>query len=573
MKKFLLGALAGFLFSLLAIVVFFAAMVRFSARPPEVADNSILVLKVEGAIPESPVVEIPLPYFERMAPLTVRDYWEILHKAAADRRIRAIVLAPQGVDAGWAKLQELREGLIAFRQSGKPVYAYLRAPGLREYYLATAADRITMGPEDYLDVKGLRAELMYLRQTLDKIGVQVEVVHAGKYKDAPDMFTRASMSPETREVLDSVLDDLYAQVTGAIAAARKKSPEQIRAAIDEGPFLSRDALAAGLVDALQYQDQVFGDLERQLKLSGAHKISQKDYQQIPPQSVGVETGSPIAFVVAEGDIVRGDDAGLGNRASCSATEMTTLLRRVGADRSVRGVIVRVDSPGGDSFASDEIWREVSALSKKKPLVVSMSDTAASGGYYIAMTGDPVLAYPGTFTGSIGVFYGKVDLRGLYDKLGIRKEILTRGRFAAIDSDYTPLSGVERAKVQKGVDAFYRTFLQRVAEGRKKTAAQIEPVAEGRVWLGDQALANGLVDASGGIDRAIELLKQKAGLRREDKVRLISYPPRRSLIDQLFERPAGVWSSAEPFAFLRPFTARSWLQGGMFRRMPYTIQVK
>jgi protease-4 len=566
MKKFLLGALVGFLFSLLALVVFFFALVRLSGQPPEVADNSILVLKMEGSIPERPAVELPIPYFERMAPLTVRDYWETLHKAAADRRIRGILLAPQNLDAGWAKLQELREGLVAFRKSGKPVYAHLRTPGSREYYLATAADRISMGPEDYLDVKGLRAEMIYIKQTLDKVGVQVEVVHAGKYKDAPDMFTRTGMSPETREVMNSVLDDLYGQLTGAIATARKKSPEQIRATIDQGPFLSRDAQAAGLIDVLQYQDQAFGDLERRLKTSGARKLSPRNYMRITPQSVGVETGSRVAFVVAEGDIVRGGGDGLSDQGVCSASEMTAILRRVGADKSVRAVLLRVDSPGGDSVASDEIWREMSALSKKKPLVISMSDTAASGGYYIAMTGDPVLAYPGTLTGSIGVFFGKLDLRGLYDKLGVKKEILTRGRFAAIDSDYSPLSDVERAKVQHGVDVFYHGFLERVE--------QVAPLAEGRVWLGDQALGNGLVDASGGIDRAIEALRKKAGLKPDDKVRLISYPPRRTLIEQLFEQPSdAAWADVEPLAFLRRFASQSWIRGGMFRLMPYTIRVK
>lgn len=574
MKKFLLGALVGFVFSLLAIVVLFFALVRLSGQPPEVADNSILVLRIEGSIPERPAVELPIPYFERMAPLTVRDYWETLHKAAADRRVRGILLLPQGVDAGWAKLQELREGLMTFRKSGKPVYAHLRTPGTREYYLATAADRISIGPEDYLDVKGLRAELTYLKQTLDKVGVQVEVVHAGKYKDAPDMFTRTGMSPETREVMNSLLDGLYGQLTSAIAAARKKTPEQIRAAIDQGPFLSREALEAGLVDVLQYQDQAFGDLERRLKLTGARKLSPRSYLHITPQSVGVGTGSRIAFVVAEGDIVRGGGDGFSNQGLCSAAEMAAILRRVGADKSIRAVLVRVDSPGGDSVASDEIWREMTALSRKKPLVVSMSDTAASGGYYIAMTGDPVLAYPGTLTGSIGVFFGKLDLRGLYDKLGVKKEILTRGEFAAIDSSYSPLSELERAKVQRGVDAFYHGFLERVAQGRKKTVAQVAPIAEGRVWLGDQALGNGLVDASGGLDRALETLKKKAGLRADDNVRLVSYPPRRSLIEQLFEQQNdAAWADLEPLSFLRRFASQTWVRGGMFRLMPYTLEIK
>jgi protease-4 len=572
-KKFLLGILIGFLFSGLALVIFFFAMLRLASRPPGIPVASILILKLEGPVPESPSVEIPLPLFERMSPATVRDYWELLRKAAADRRIRAVVFMPQGVQAGWGKLQELREDLLAFKKSGKPLYACLRAPGTREYYLATAADRIYMVPEDLLDLKGLRAELTYFRETLDKLGVQVEVEHAGKYKDAPDMFTRSAMSPETREVMNSILDELYGQLTGSIATARNRTPEQIRATIDQGPFVSQQALAAGLVDALQYQDQVFEELREQLKLPAIRKVSHRDYLKVPPESVGVESGRRVAFVVAEGDIVRGDDAVFPAGDSISPAGMTSLLRRVGDDPGIRGVIVRIDSPGGDAFASDEIWREMTLLSKKKPLVVSMSDAAASGGYDIAMTGDPVVAYPGSITGSIGVFYGKADLRGLYNKLGVRKDIISRGRFAEIDSDYTPLTAAARQKLRREIEVLYASFVRRVAEGRKRSVAQIEPVAQGRVWLGSQAKANGLIDDLGGIDRAVELLKRKAGIPRDEQVRLVAYPPQRSIWDQLFGRPADALPDAPLLAFLSRFAARTWIRGGMLKLMPWWIEIR
>jgi protease-4 len=373
--------------------------------------------------------------------------------------------------------------------------------------------------------------------------------------------------------MNSILDDVYAHLTQAIGAARKKTPEQVRSIIDQGPFIARDAMSAGLIDALQYEDQVFGEIQRQLKLPALRKTPLHDYQKIPPRSLGVETGSRIAFVVAEGDIVRGDTGSLGNQGFVASSEMTATLRRVGADSGIRGVIVRIDSPGGDGFASDEIWREMTNLSKKKPLVVSMSDLAASGGYYMAMTGDPILAYPGTLTGSIGVFYGKVDLHGLYEKLGVNKEVITRGRYAAIDSDLVPLTADERAKVRQSVDAFYQTFLQRVAAGRKRPADQIAPIAEGRVWLGSQARSNGLVDNLGGIDQAIELIKQKANLRRDDQVQLVSYPPRRSLIEELLNHQSEALSDLPAYAFLRRFTARSWRRGGIFQLMPYLIEVK
>jgi protease IV len=570
MRRFLLGMLVGVVFCGLALVILIFAAARLASRPPAVADDSILVLKVSGEVPEAPQVEFPFPMFARLSPPTVRDHWETLKKAAADSRIRAIVLIPEDVRAGWAKLDELRSDIEGFRKSGKPVYAYLRSPGTREYYLAAAADRIYMAPEDYLDLKGLRAELMYVKGTLDKLGVQIEVEHAGKYKDAPDMFTRTSMSPETREVMNSVLDDVYGQLTGAIARARRKTPEQIRSLIDEGPFLAGAALNAGLVDALRYQDQVYGELKDRLKLREVRKISDRDYLRVPPESVGVGTGSRIALVIAEGDIVRGDGAGDG---FVTPAAMAGLLRRAGEDRAVRGVIVRIDSPGGDGFASDEIWREMQLLSKKKPLVLSMSDMAASGGYYIAMTGDPVIAYPGTYTGSIGVFFGKADLRGLYGKLGITKELLSRGKFAEIDSDYKPLSEAERAKLRQSIDAFYASFVGRVAEARKRPYGQVEPLAQGRVWMGDQAKANGLVDELGGLDRAIEILRKKAGISDRDQVRLVSFPPRRSILDQLFRGSDDILGDMPALALLRRYSTSTWRTGGFFRMVPYRIEIR
>jgi protease-4 len=573
MKKFLLGLLVGFVFCVLAVVIFFFAAIRLSSRPPTIQGNSILAFTVEGDIPESPPVEVPLPVFEQRSPPTVRDNWELLRKAAADSRIRAVVFMPQDLNAGWAKLQELRDNLLVFKKSGKPLYAYLRAPGTREYYVATAADRIYMSPEDYLDLKGLRAELTFVKNTLDKLGVRAEVETAGKYKDFPEMFTRTSMSPETREVMNSILDDLFGQLTGAIGAGRKKTAEEVRAIIDRGPFISREALAAGLVDGLLYRDQVFGDLQRQLRLPELRTVSRRDYMTVPPQSVGVETGSRVAYVAASGDIVRSGGGPLSVGDMMTPREMTRVLRSVASDTGIKGAIVRIDSPGGDGFASDEIWREMTLLSKKKPVVLSMSDVAASGGYYIAMTGDPVIAYPGTYTGSIGVFYGKADLRGLYNKIGIQKDMLTRGKFADIDSDYTPLSPAAREKLRGEIQAFYKSFVQRVADGRRKPYAQVEPVAQGRVWLGTQARANGLVDSLGGIDHAIELLKKKAGIREGDKVRLVSYPPRRTLWEQLFSPASEPLADSAVLRYLARFARSTWVKGGIFRMMPYSIEVK
>jgi protease-4 len=252
------------------------------------------------------------------------------------------------------------------------------------------------------------------------------------------------------------------------------------------------------------------------------------------------------------------------------------LRQVEEDSSIKGVILRIDSPGGDGIASDDILHEVKVLSGKKPLVVSMSDTAASGGYFIALSGDPIVAYPNTVTGSIGVFFGRVNLRGLYDKIGLRKEILTRGHFAAIDSENGPLSDEERAKLRTEIEKFYKGFVQRVADGRKRKYDEVEPLAQGRVWLGAQAKQNGLVDELGGLDRALELIKQRAKIAATERVTLVTYPPQKSVFELLFNRSdenAELESKLQTMLGLGRLPLRALAQGGVMRLLPYTIEVR
>ena len=458
-------------------------------------------------------------------------------------------------------------------KSGKPVFAFLRTPSTREYYLATAAGRIYMPPEDMLDLKGLRAELMFFRGTLDKIGVQVEIEHAGKYKDYGDMFTRTSMSPETREVLNCVLDEIYGHLVETVAAGRKKSPDEVRAIVDEGPFLARQALAKGLVDGLLYEDQVFGEMEKAAGAGRLSRISIRHYLKSRGAAAGPKGKDRVALVVGEGTIIGGLAGDVYGEAGIAAPSFIKLLRQVGEDPGIRGAIVRIDSPGGESFASDEIWREMNRLSARKPVVISMSDEAACGGYYISMTGDPVVAYPATFTGSIGVVYGKANLRGLYEKLGISKQLLTRGRFAAIDSDYTPLDEAARRKLREGVDDNYRAFVAKVAAARKRKFEEIEPLAQGRVWLGSQAKRNGLVDELGGLDRAVELIRQKARIPRGDEISLVVYPPQRSLFERLLGRSSGAPAPEWLRAFLKRWPIDLLSRGGYFRLMPYSLEVR
>jgi protease-4 len=578
MGKFLLGLVTGAVLIILILVIGFFAIASLKSRPPTVADGSTLILHLSGDVPERPPVEISIPVFAQKSPITVENVWNILKRAAADSRIKAIVFEPEDPGVGWAKMQEIRSDIVEFRKSGKPVYAYLKAPGTREYYMATACSRIYMAPVDMLNLKGLGLGLMYFKNTLDKLGVQVDVEHAGKYKDYGDMFTKTSMTPETKEVMNSLADDLYGDLVDTISKGRGKDAATIRAIIDQGPFLSTQAKAAGLVDELRFEDEMFGELKSALHETEVRKVSEHDYLNVPDSTPGA--ADRIAFVVGEGSITRGDPDSTGDNG-LESEPFDKMLAKVGNDTSIKAVIVRIDSPGGEVTASDEMWRSMNELKKRKPVVISMSDAAASGGYYMAMSGDPIVAYPATETGSIGVVFGKPNLHGFYDKIGITKDYVSRGRFALIDSDYQSLSDAERQKLREGIDANYQDFVGKVAAARRKNAAEIAPIAEGRVWLGDQAKANGLVDELGGIDAAIRMVRKKAGLPATDKVNLVLYPAKRTLFDLLFRSSGDAEAEAlMARAGLEPLRAawhddrlRVWMRGGMLRMMPFAIEFK
>lgn len=571
MAKFLIGLLTGVLLVFLTIGLLFLAMLRFRDRPPDIADNSVLVLRLEGDVPEKTPVEIP--FLSGAQTLTVTDVWMTLRKAAADSRIKALVVLPEGLGGGWAKAEEFRADVEQFRKAGKPTYAYLRTPQSRDYYVASAADRIYLGPQDQFYLKGMRAEIMYFKRTLDKVGVTVDVEHAGKYKDFGDQFTRSDMSPETREVMNLLVDDLYKNLVARIAEGRHETPEQVQAAIDLGPFQASQARRAGLVDELRFEDEMWNDLKVRLKVRDLKKVQATAYVKVPlPKRL--QGRERVALVVGEGDIVRGDpDNPASDENSLASYSFDKLLDEISNDSTIRAVVVRIDSPGGEVTASDDIWRQMNLLSKKKPTVISMSDVAASGGYYMAMTGDPIVAYPGTETGSIGVVFGKPNLHGLYDKLGITKDAVQRGRYAAIDSDYRSLNSQERQKLRDGIDDSYKDFVTKVADARHRRFNEIEPLAQGRVWLGSEAKARGLVDELGGLDMALALAKKRANIPASEPVTLVMYPARRSLLDLLFRRPQQDGLESRLDAAFHGMPLRAWIRGGMLRMEPYWLVVQ
>ncbi len=586
MGKFLLGLLTGAIVMVLIAVIAVFAVASLRSRPAAIADGSTLILHLQGDAPETPPVDVSIPFLQPKAPLTVENVWSMLRHAAADPRIKAVIFEPQGASLGWAKMQEIRADLEQFRKSGKPLIAYLKAANSRDYYMATACSKIYMSPVDELDLKGLGLELTFYKDTLDKLGVKVDVEHVGKYKDYGDQFTRTSMSPETKEVMTSLVDNLFADLIDTIAKGRNKSHDTVRALIDDGPFLAKQAKANGLVDDLRYEDEIFGEVKTTLHQTELKKTTEQEYAAVP-DSAAVGGGSPgtnrIAFVVGEGSITRGDaePVSLSSDTGLQSEAFDKMIGRVANDSSIKGVIVRIDSPGGEVSASDDMWRAMNELHKKKPVVISMSDDAASGGYYMVMSGDTIVAYPGTITGSIGVVFGKPNLHGLYDKIGITKDSVSRGRFALIESDYESLTEPERMKLREDIDSDYEDFVGKVAASRKKPVSAIEPIAQGRVWLGSQAKDNGLVDELGGLDRAVELIKKKSGIPAGDKVSLVLYPAKRSVFDVLLrsntDSEADAMLSGVGLGPLRAAwhdaSLRVWLHGGMLRMLPFSIQIK
>ena len=515
------------IFSMLGV----AATYFFVARGPSVPGNATLVLRVPGGLAEMTRGGLLGQLFE--APPTLRSVVDSLRKAAVDSRVSRVVLVPSGGQALWGKIQEVRDAVLAFKASGKSIVSFLEYGGEQQYYLATATDEIYLMPTSPLDLTGVASYELFLRGTFDTIGTYPDLLHVGDYKTASNAFTEKTYTPAHREMAESLNADLYAQLVRGIADGRGRPESEIRALIDNGPFLPEDALDAGLVDELAYEDQVPG-----ADAAEGRRIDGRDYAGVSLQSVGLNTGPKIAVVYVAGVISSGESGYDSTQGTVVGSDtLVRYLREARNDSSIRGIVLRIDSPGGSAIASDVIWREVVLTRKEKPVIASMSDVAASGGYYIAMPADAIVAQPATLTGSIGVVGGKFVIGETYGKLGANIESVSEGRFAEINSPVRAYSPEERAKVQAQLEAVYDAFVAKAAEGRNTTPERIHAVAQGRVWTGQQGRQVGLVDELGGLDRAIALAKQRADIEQDTEVELVVYPPPKGFFDLLsFSRP-------------------------------------
>jgi protease-4 len=512
------------------------------ARGPSVPRSATLVLRPGGELREIAPDDVVGQLLGRDGQ-SVRVFWDTLRKAARDERITTVLLMPGTLELPyWGKVQELRDAVLAFRQSGKKVIAFLEYGGDREYYLASAADRVYLLPTSPLDLTGVASYEIFLRGTLERVGAYPDFLQIGKYKTAPNQLTERGFTPAHREMAISLNRDLYEQLVRGIAEARRKSDAEVRALIDRGPFTPEEALRAGLVDDLAYEDQLDDRVpELHDDTGGRRRLDGADYARVAPSAAGLRPRSRIAVLYAVGTIVSGRSRFDPINGQLVGSEtLVEQIREIRGDQSIRAIVLRIDSPGGSAVASDVIWRELMITRRERPsrpLVASMSDLAASGGYYIALPAQVIVAQPATLTGSIGIFGGKIALGGAMEKLGVGYETVTSGAHADIYSPFDRFEPGARARIEQYMRTFYEGFVRKVAESRGKTPDEIDAVAQGRVWTGRQARAHGLVDALGGLQAAVEIAKARAGIPASEDVELVIFPPRRSLYQLLSERLA------------------------------------
>jgi len=611
--KYTLASLTGSILFFIFLSVFIAAGAIglagvflasvFSSEPsPAVERNSMLVYDLSLMIPDSE--ELPDPgtivFGSRPTQLTLRNAIVALNEAADDNRIAGLFLkgSPAGAGAGLAAQAELYKAIERFKESDKPVVAYDVSWTEREYYLGALADTVYLNPFGDIEMNGLYAEMMYQAEALEKLGIGVQVTRVGEYKSAVEPFIRDSMSPQERQQTQQLIQDLWQTMVTDMAAPRSLQPQQLQTIASQQGFLfGEEAVTQNLADTVAYEDEVITALRditgegpideeaiQEEDFSSFRQISLSRYANLATDDLQTRSANQeIAVLYAEGPIVDGDlEGGFGQPQVIAGNEMAQQLRRLRLDDDVKAVVLRVNSPGGSATASEIILREVRLMTEAgKPIVVSMGNVAASGGYWIASLADSIVAEPTTITGSIGVFSLFLNLEELGDKVGVNWDGVKTSELADIFSATRPKTPQELAILQKAVDQIYEAFLDRVEEGRDLPREQVAEIAQGRVWSGKTAQTLGLVDELGGLERAIEIAAELAELE-EDDWRLREYPE-----EEEWQRFFKDFFSTEArqVAVTDPLTGQvfNWVEDanlartlndprGLYMLMPYTIRV-
>jgi protease IV len=500
----------------------------------------ILELDLTDGLAEGPPQD-PMSALLAMRRMRLPDLLEGLKRAGDDDRVRALVVKVGSGRIGLAKIQELRGAIANFRRSGKLTVAWAETfgdfvRGNLPYYLATAFDRIYLQPSGTLGLTGVAVEQVFLHDALAKVGVDFQSAKRYEYKSAADQLTETGFTGPAREAAKRLTESVAEQLTAAIAESRDKTPQQARELLDRGPFLAQQALDEGLVDALSYRDEVY---EQVHKAAGAdatllylHRYQRSHtLAELPRRFPRNPRERVVAVIYAHGAIRHGRSGrGPFGGGGMGSDTVAAALRAAAGDERVRAVVLRVNSPGGSYTASDVIWREVVRVrAADKPVIVSMGDVAASGGYFIAAPADMIVTQPGTITGSIGVIMGKPVLREAFGRVGVKVETVAEGANATIFSSSRPFSDSEWERINTWLDAVYTDFTEKVASGRRMSRDRVHELGRGRVWTGADAVANGLADETGGLHDSIEIARRRAGLPDSAPVRVY---PRLSPLDQL-----------------------------------------
>jgi protease IV len=521
------------------LIVTAVGIASSSSDQEELPSDAVLTLKLNYPIVDrvqdgNPLAALALLNPNEQSPLGLNDILSSIEKAKTDNNIKGIILDLTTFQAGYAKLTEVRNKLEEFKATGKFIYAYADYYYFPTYFMASVADSVFVNPEGEMAFNGMVAQVTFFAGALEKLGVNMQVVRAGKFKGAVEAYTRNNLSPENKEQIEIYINSVFNETLAKISKSRKIDVAKLKADADELKMKSvNDFKSNGYIDAVAYRDQFYSAMKKRMGVKDDHKVPLISEQKYAKSLEDVGSGSDrIAVVYASGDII----GGKGDGTQIAADDLAETLKNVRLDNKVKAVVLRIDSRGGSSLASDIIWREAKLLSAAKPLIVSMSDVAASGGYYIATPASKIVAEPTTITGSIGVF-GLIPnaQKLLNDKLGIEFEYVGTGKHSDIGRIDRDMTLEEREYIESIIDKIYDTFLSRVAEGRKMTKEQVHEVAQGRVWTGVMAKEVGLVDELGGLEKAIEIAAKEANLT---EYKLKEYPKVQDQLELIVNKMTG-----------------------------------
>ena len=513
------------------VIVAVVILIIIASQPARVASNSVLVLDVSGEINEQRAMDIFSALGGEFIPVQ-HDFVDALDTAKSDPHIDALVVKIGPLATGWGKLEEIRSHILAFRTSGKPSICYLGGDGIGnlEYYVASACDKIWLVPTAPVSIHGMMAEALFLRGTLDKLKIYPDYYHIAEYKTASNQLTEKKFTPAHREEVDSLLHGIYNQYLTEVSQARNMDRTAFEKLVEQGPLSADEALNGKLVDRLAYWDQVQDFVREKTKDWNPVKLGRYRSQ------IKNDGGTKIAVVHATGLIVSGESGNTpGGGAIMGSESVAADLRKAREDSGIKAIVLRVDSGGGSAVASEVIRREVVLAKGVKPVVVSMSDVAASGGYWIAMSANKIVADPDTITASIGVLGGKLNISGLYGMLGLSTDSIATSENATIFSAQQNFTPAQQKLIQKSLQDVYANFTKGVAEGRHMTVEAVDKIGKGRVWTGAQGKELGLVDELGDLDHAVWVAKQLAGIPAERRVRIVRFPEEKTFLQMWLER--------------------------------------